>query len=121
MFSPLLRLVLREPGLLAEHADAYADLARRDLEAWQAHLRRCLLLWALAATWAGVALTLGGVALMLWAVSGNGHWLLWAVPLAPALGALAAAAAAAGGAGSPGLESLREQFHRDMDMFKESL
>jgi len=84
---PLLRLMATQPELLAEHAQGYAALAADEMGACLAHLRRQLWLLALAILGATLALVLGGVAVLLWAVSadlpGGSPWLLWAVPACP--------------------------------------
>lgn len=122
MLASLLRLALSEPALLAEHLDAYADLAERDWHLWRARLRRRLLLWLLAGFALAAAVLFAGIALMLWGATGGGHWLLWAVPAAPALLALAAArAAACRDEAGASFANLAYQFRADLKMFKESL
>ncbi len=121
MIPPLLRLALGEPGLLAEHLDAYAALAQRDWRVWRSRMRRRLLLWSLVALGSLAAILFGGVALMLWAVTGSGHWLLYCVPVAPALLALFAGLAAWREREGEACASLSFQFHEDMRLFKEIL
>ena len=64
---PLLHLIATRPQLLAEHAQAYAELVSTELPRASAAWKRQALLNTLA--WLGflAALLLGGVALMLWA------------------------------------------------------
>lgn len=95
MIPSLIRLALREPGLLAEHAAGYSLLAREELRAWQRAVRRRARWWLVTALLGLVALMLAGVALMLWAVTAQAHWLLWVVPAVPALLALLSAGQAA--------------------------
>ena len=87
MLQALLQLLSKQPKLLAEHAQAYGELAAVEwsllVDDWQARLRFQLLV----ATGAWMALMLGGVALMLWAAlpadSLRWPWMLLAVPLVP--------------------------------------
>ncbi|MDP1928048.1 MAG: hypothetical protein Q8K62_05995 [Thiobacillus sp.] len=88
MWPPLLRVLL--PDLISGYARAYAVLLRQDAAGWQARqMRRLGYLFAMGS---GVllALLLTGIALMLHAVTGDGHWLLWSVPAVPLIWALAA-------------------------------
>jgi len=92
MIHPLLRLIASQPQLLADHAEAYADLVGEELGKTTAVWKQRVLLLALALCLAGVAAVLGGVALMLWAVTPaaniHSHWALIAAPAVPALLAL---------------------------------
>lgn len=91
MLPPLLRAMLEEPGLFSGYVKAYAVLFKQDAAWWRSkQVRRLVNIGALVA---GVvfAVLFGGVALMLFAVTDVGHWLLWAVPALPALVALVAA------------------------------
>lgn len=91
MISPLIRLFIREPELLADHLGAYLELARADLCLFRRRLKhQMMLLWfAAAGLLAGVLLT--GVAVLLWAAQHEMHWVFFAVPLAPLILALACA------------------------------
>lgn len=80
MWPPLLRVLLDEPGLLSEYASAYAVLLRQDAAGWQARQRQRLVYLLAVASGALLALLFAGVAMMLYAATGSGHWLLWAVP-----------------------------------------
>lgn len=95
MIPSLIRLTLREPGLLAEHAEGYSLLARREFHLWRTRTRKRVLWWFAAALLAMLALIMTGCALMLWATTMNAHWLLWVVPGVPWLMALLAAGQAA--------------------------
>lgn len=84
---PLFSLLATRPQLLVDHAQAYAGLFHEEfsqsLDAW----RRWALLQAVALCCLGVAAVLGGVAVMLWAVTpvivAQTQWILWATPLLP--------------------------------------
>lgn len=118
MWSPLLRIFLQEPGLLAGHVGAYAELIRLDAERWRAHhARRLIWLLALAAA-SAFALLFAGVALMLHAVTGSSHWLLWAVPGGCLLLAFAAAAICLRIRPPPlAFPRVRAQMTEDMELF----
>lgn len=83
MWSPLFRILLDEPRLLAGHAAAYAALIKQDAAGWQARLARRLGYVFLLVAALSLALLLAGVALMLYAVTHVSHWLLWVVPAVP--------------------------------------
>jgi uncharacterized membrane protein YqjE len=86
-------LLATRPQWLAEHAEAYGELAAAELSDAAAHGLRSLLLAAVALCALGVALTLAGMAAMLWAVTPlvppASFWLLIATPALPLLVALA--------------------------------
>lgn len=81
MWPPLLQLLLNEPALLAEHAAAYSVLIREDAAHWQARLVRRLGYLLVMGIGILLGLIFSGTALMLYAVSGVSHWLLWALPV----------------------------------------
>ena len=90
MWPPLLRVLLDEPKLISGYASAYAVLVRQDAARWQARQLRRLGYLLAVATGVLLALLFTGVALMLYAVTGGDHWLLWAVPAVPLTWALVA-------------------------------
>jgi hypothetical protein len=87
--NPLLHLVANQPQLLADHVQAYAELATVQIARVSADWRRRVLLIAMALCGLVVAMTLAGVALMLWSVvptpSVHSVWMLVAAPAAPAV------------------------------------
>jgi hypothetical protein len=91
MFYTLLRLLVNQPDLLAEHAAAYAELVSTEIDTVSALWKRRLMLNVVALACFAVAVVLAGVALMLWAVVPVEHirapWVLIAVPLLPLAGA----------------------------------
>ncbi|KPF47791.1 hypothetical protein IP87_21045 [beta proteobacterium AAP121] len=117
MLNPLLQLLALRPAALAEHAQAYAQLAAAEAgDALAAALRRALLgLAALCAL--AVAAVLAGVALMLGALHPTAPvpWVLWAVPAVPLVLALLAGwqAQRPAGAGPAPFEVLRAQWQID--------
>ena len=92
MIHPLLRLLLTQPALLADHAAGYAELFGQELGVASRAWRKKIWLSALGACCGIVAVMLAGVAIMLWAaglLAQNGQaWVLVATPLVPALAAL---------------------------------
>ncbi len=123
MIQALLHLITRRPQLLADHAQAYAELVADEWGQTTADWRRRALLSAAALCCVGVTAVLAGVALMLWAMMpaapGQVTWMLGAVPLAPAAGAWwclrAARASSLGGA----FDNVRRQMSADLQMLRE--
>ena len=119
----LLRLVATRPQLLADHAEAYRVLVGAELasaaQAWQ----RRIIFGVLALLLLAVALTLAGVACMLWAVhvpqAASPHWALLAAPLLPLLLAGACLLAARGASSGDGLDQLGQQWRADLRMLRE--
>jgi hypothetical protein len=124
MLHPLLHLVATQPQLLAEHAEAYAEMVAAQVGAVSARWKRRAVLNAVALCSLGVAAVLGGVALMLWAVIPpadiHAPWALLAGPLLPALAAVACLVAARSGEQGSGFGALREQLHADIVMLREA-
>ena len=90
MISPLIRLVLRDPGLLAEHIGGYSELARHELREYRQRLVRRLawLLLLFGSLLTGVVLT--GVSVLMWALRDAFHPAMVAVPAVPLVAALVA-------------------------------
>lgn len=92
MLYTLLRLSLTQPRLLADHADAYAELVTAEMRSAAALWQRRLWLHALTLCCLGVAAVLAGVAWMLWLVTPmediRTPWALMAAPLLPCAVAL---------------------------------
>jgi len=124
MIHPLVRLVADQPQMIADHVEAYCALAGDELSQAASQWQRRIALQLAAFACAAVALTLGGVALMLWgtALSGSTETpiALWAVPLAPALLALLCGFAARRGPEQDGFAALRAQLTADAQMLREA-
>ena len=122
MIHPLLRLVATRPQLLADHAEAYAGLVGQEWGATAASWKQRVLLGAVALCLFGVAVVLGGVALMFWAVTPSANiqlpWALAAAPLVPALAALACGWWAQR-ASQPGFAELKRQIACDLALLRE--
>lgn len=121
MIPPLLRLMIREPALLAEHVGAYSSLARLELRAFHGALRRRIGLWLLLACSLLCLALLGGMSLLLWASLGHGHWLHLAVPAAPLAASIASGVALLRQAAlKDPLERTWDQFDADLNLLKDS-
>jgi hypothetical protein len=124
MLRSLLHLFANQPQLLAEHAQAYADLLGSEtgqaLGAW----RRRALLNVSALFSAAVAAVLLGVALMLWAVtpgaSSGALWVLVLVPLPPAAVALWCWRSAQVPPQVRPFDNVREQLQADLKVLREA-
>ena len=88
MFRQLLRLGTREPQALADHVEAYSELAASELKIVAAQWQRSVALQVLVYASYLLALSLLGTALLLWAVLPGERLgqvgLMLAVPLLPA-------------------------------------
>ena len=95
MIHPLFTRLVTQPGLFAEHASAYAELAAAEAQQLGTRWKRQLLLAVAAGLCGLIGLALAGMALLLAAAvpaeSMPAAWALWVVPAVPL--------AAAGGAG----------------------
>jgi hypothetical protein len=84
---PLLALLVTRPQLLLDHAQAYAALFQKELAQVRTSWQKWFLWQAVALCSLGAAVVLGGVALMLWAVTPmadiHAAWALFVVPLLP--------------------------------------
>lgn len=124
MFHPLLARLATEPGLLAEHAGAYAELAALEAADLGQRWRRRALLGALAGGCALLFLLLAGVAALLAAalpVEGMPQpWLLLAVPALPLLLSLACLARLKLSGAAPAFPQLREQLAADAQLVREA-
>jgi cytochrome bd-type quinol oxidase subunit 2 len=120
---PLLNLLATRPQLLAEHAQAYAELVAEELPRATAAWKRQALLNTLALVGLLAALLLAGVSLMLWATLPNADmrapWLLILVPLLPLAGAIGCLVSARAQAKHDGRGQLREQLSADLALLRE--
>ena len=120
---PLLHLLMTRPELLAEHAQAYAELAGNEISDLSLAGRRRVLWSAAALCCATAALVLAGVALMLaMALPQTGNAPLWTLLLAPCLpllGALACVLRLRVHQRASPFAELREQLRTDLQLLKE--
>jgi cytochrome bd-type quinol oxidase subunit 2 len=123
MIHPLFHLIATRPQLLAEHAQAYAELLAAEITQASAAWKRRAILLAAALCCLGVAAVLAGVALMLWAVVAEGDirspWALIVTPLLPLAAALICLITARAQDEREALASLRLQVSADMAMLRE--
>jgi protein-S-isoprenylcysteine O-methyltransferase Ste14 len=121
---PLLNLIATRPQLLADHAQAYAELMADELPRAASAWKRQALLNALALLGLLAALVLAGVALMLWAalpaLSMPAPWLLVVVPLLPLAAAGACLIAAQARARRRGRSELQQQLSADLAMLRQA-
>ncbi len=124
MIHPLFLLIATRPQLLADHAEAYAELVAAEVAQVSATWKRRSLLYALALICLAVGAVLAGVALMLWAVtpaaSMHAPWALIAAPAAPVALALWCLLAARSQAQASGFDTIRQQMKADMNMLREA-
>jgi len=123
MLQRVLQLVSTQPQLLAEHAEAYAELLGTELGDATDGWKRQALLNAAALCGLGVAAVLAGVALMLWAVlpaaGMRAPWALVVAPLLPAAAALACFVAAHRQRDTA-FDKVRQQIAADLAMLREA-
>lgn len=123
MNHPLLRLIATRPQLLADHVEAYAALVGDEVGRTAAVWKKRTLFGATALCLAGVAAVLGGVALMLWAVTPaagiHAPWALIAAPALPAVIALWCALEARRAQGDTFAE-FRRQVRADFSMLRQA-
>ena len=95
MIHPLFTRLVTQPGLFAEHAGAYAELAAAEAQQLGLHWKRQLLLTVAAGILGLLGVGLAGVALLLAAAipidTMPAGWALWAVPALPWAAAAACA------------------------------
>ena len=123
MAHPLLHLMATQPHLLAEHAQAYAELLAAEVAAASTRWKRRALLGMVGLCCLLVAVVLAGVAWMLWAVvpldQMPAPWVLIVAPLLPLLVAAGCLLAARGRDDEGTFDSLRQQLKDDMAMLRE--
>lgn len=120
----LLKLLLARPQLLADHAQAYAELMAAEFGDASAALMRRLIVGGAGLLCLLVAAILAGVALLLCAVTTDAQmqapWALIVVPLVPFVASLACMAWIFAQHPLRPLVHLRSQARADLDMLRES-
>lgn len=121
---PLLHLIVKQPQLLSEHAEAYVELFGEELGMATTQWKRRATLSAIGAFSASVGIVLAGVALMLWAVvpadTMNSPWALLVVPLVPVAAAVACFVMARQRPETQAFDNMRRQLREDVAMFREA-
>lgn len=122
MFPPLLKIIFNEPGLIAEHVEAYSHLLSKDAHLWQASVKRQFFLKLIMGSNFFLTLLFAGIALMIWGATNNTHWSLVVVPLVPFVVAIGAAFMLANKdlTRAP-FAATKHQLSTDMRMFKEGI
>lgn len=119
----LAQLLAAHPAWLLAHAQGYVDLGLEQAQLAAAAWQRRVLMRVLAGTCAALALTLAGIALMLWAVTpelaSHRWWVLIAVPLVPAALAVGLHHGAGRVPPPPGMAALTQQWSADLAVLSE--
>ena len=114
----LLGLAASRPQLLADHAQAYAEMAAVQIERLMADWTQRALLGALAIGAALVAAMLAGVAILWWSAATVSQtpasWVLLATPSVPALIAACCAVALRVRRPNGALDAVRQQLQADL-------
>lgn len=122
MMRALLQLFVTQPHLLAEHAQAYAELVTAETLKFATNWKRQAVLQALALGGLAVAVLLAGVALLLWAslpTAPRAPWALIVVPLLPLAAAVACWLAAREHGGEHAFANVRRQIEADKALWRE--
>lgn len=124
MFHPLFKLLASRPDLVVDHLAGYSSLISAQASGAARGLVTRTVLGVVMTLCLALALTLGGVALLLLGAVPiermNLPWLLWAVPLVPLAIAAAAWAALRSRAAEWSLAPLREQIATDAALLREA-
>ena len=120
MLPPLLRIMINEPRLLSEHAEAYSHLVVKEAHLWEAAFKRRLMLKLVTGSSLFFTLVFAGIALMIWGATDHTHWTLIVVPLVPLVVFIALLIMLANDDKlvKP-FEATKKQFCNDISMFKE--
>ena len=123
MIHPLFLLIATRPQLLADHAEAYAELVATELGQVSAAWRRRALLYAVALACLAAAAVLAGVALMIWAAipvaTMQAPWALVVVPLLPMAAAAGCLLAVRSRGEASGFDNIQQQMKADLAMLRE--
>jgi len=124
MMSMLLKLIVKQPSLLLNHAHAYADLAVDETRRLTRRWRTQAMLYGASFICFCLGLVLGGVALMLWSVlpvmAPSSSWVLLALPLVCETLAYVFFLSAKGQANTPAFAVLQEQLNLDVLALREA-
>ncbi len=120
----LLRLLTAQPQLLADHAEAYAELVTAEIGDLSAAWKRRAVLHAATLCCLGAGAVLAGVALMLWTVTPSAllrlPWVLIVVPLLPLAGAAACLLAGRADDDGKAFDNVRRQLKADLAVLREA-
>lgn len=121
MMHPLFRLLVSEPQMLADHAEAYAQLVSEEVSAVAAQMKRRVLMQVVSLAGLVLGVFFALVALMLWAAVPElrAPWVLVAVPgVLLAAGIVCYLLAKQPAEESRGMKALREQLAADAEMLR---
>ena len=123
MIHPFFTKLVTKPGLFAEHAGAYAELAAAEALQLSARWKRQLLLTLVVAVCALLGLGLAGVAALLAAAvpvaTMPAPWVLWALPALPLVAAGCCGVMLWRMQSVPAFALLRSQFDADAQLLHE--
>lgn len=123
MIHPLLHLIATRPQLLADHAEAYAELIGEELSKARAQLKWRVLLTAVGLCMVVIGLVLAGVGTMLWAVvpveNMRAPWVLLAAPCIPLIVAAWCLLTARQVSETSAFDSVRKQVQADLAMLRQ--
>jgi len=124
MLSMLLKLIVKQPSLLLNHAQAYADLAVDETHRLLHRWRTRAMLYGASFVCLCLGLVLGGVALMLWSVlpviAEQSGWVLLVLPLLCEVLAVACFLAARGRPDGRAFAIMQEQLQLDVLALREA-
>jgi hypothetical protein len=123
MIHPLFRLLVSEPQMLAEHAEAYAELVSEEAGAVAQRMKRKMILHVVSALSLLLGLILACTGLMLWAAlpaaDMRSPWGVIAVPaIALVIGVVTHFAARSRAGEERGIKVIREQLAADAAMLR---
>lgn len=123
MIHPLFTRLVAQPGLFAEHAGAYAELAAAEAQQLGLRLKRQVLLALAAGLCALLGVGLAGAAVLLAAAvplhTMPAPWVLWLVPATPLALAALCALLLWRMHSAPAFALLRSQFTADAQLLTE--
>lgn len=124
MLHPLLHLIATQPHLLADHAEAYAELVSDEVGKLSSGWKRQALFTTLGLVGLLVGAILAGVSILLWAVVPTADilapWAMFVVPMTPLVLALACLLLARSPSKASAFDSVRRQVRADLLMFREA-
>jgi hypothetical protein len=124
MLSMLFKLIVKQPSLLLNHAQAYADLAVDETRRLTRRWRTRAMLYGASFVFFCLGLVLGGVAVMLWSalpvMAEQTSWVLLALPLLFEALALACFLVAQGRVDAPAFAIMQEQLKLDVLALREA-
>lgn len=123
MIHPLFTRLVAQPGLFAEHAGAYAELAAAEAQQLGARLKRQLMLALAGGLCALLGVALAGAAGLLAAAvplhTMPAPWVLWLVPALPLAVAAGCGLLLLRMRSAPAFALLRSQFTADAQLLNE--